>query len=146
MGAGLLLYGYLSFIRFRKKKAWTIKGKIICYKDEKRIKRINLGKIGKQRVKISTVKEMEPDILIPLESPLTFEIFMESGALTAVPGLRGSYRPKYFVIGDYWDEPMELKDGDSFMAGGYIFTYRHRRGKTSINPGRDVLKDYGTKY
>ena len=146
LGAGLLLYGYLSFIRFRKKKAWTIKGKIICYKDEKRIKRINLGKIGKQRVKISTVKEMEPDILIPLESPLTFEIFMESGALTAVPGLRGSYRPKYFVIGDYWDEPRELKDGDSFMAGGYIFTYRHRRGKTSVNPGRDVLKDYGTKY
>jgi hypothetical protein len=41
---------------------------------------------------------------------------------------------------------MELKDGDSFMAGGYIFTYRHRRGKTSVNPGRDVLKVYGTKY
>lgn len=146
LGAGLLLYGYFFFISFRKNKARTIKGKITCYKDGKVVKRINLGRVGKQRIRVSTIKDMEPDILIPLDPPLTFEIFMESGDLTAVPGLGASYRPKFFVRGDYWDEPMELKDGDSFIAGGYNFTYHYSRAKTSASPGRNVLKDYGSKY
>lgn len=139
---GFLICGYLNLIRLKQKQRWNVKGKITCYKGQKNIeKSINLSKFRKQRIRIASRMEWEPDIFINLDESLMFEIYTENNAIKASSMLGLKYRPRYFVEANLWDTAKELKNGEIFALGKYHFVY-HNKKRRIMNTGKDVLKKF----
>jgi len=136
----ILVSGSLFFVKLIHKARKSVKGRIVFYKDDKKIEVINLTKIKKQRVKVATRMDYKPDILIDAKKPFMFQIYTRRDILGTRSWFGRDSKPSYFLYVDMEDAPIELTHNSRFTIDNYKFIYHNKKATAEI--GRNVLWKY----